>query len=742
MLRNIMLSDIIECMKTKDYDALYDSLKHAAELYYNGEASPLTDAEYDDGVRELHSIALNDDKYDGRWDDLFDTSVNAGSSIDNDDIVKHAIPMQSLAKAYDLNEIDSYVKRLIAAGADGFRFQMKLDGQSMSAMYSHGRLIQLSTRGNGMEGKDISHLIDNTDVDIENLPLKLLGARGHEIDDISDELEIRGELLLTFTHYHEASAAREKATGEPFSVYRNAGIGIVNKAKDGLGYHATLTFISYRVIKNGEPDDTDGMMRTLESYGFMTVDTATENAWRAANTNVPGLVIRFDGKHAQKAVSGASSGTYDSIDDMLNAMHAVIEQYGVVRGGFDIPNDGIVIKPLNEDAMNDKLGYTAHHPVSQIAFKYASEQYEVTAREIKWTVGKQGHLTPTLIYDPIDLDGVRNDRATFHNAAFVRDYDIRPGSICLVHRAGEVIPTFDDVKSTNVDTERFAMPENCPKCGTKIVFDGNRIAICPNMDCPGRKEYILYAAVGMNALNIKGMGEAIIDAGLETGLITGIPSLFKLDVDSLSALQTEGHKVGDAAITIMNEINKARNASFPRVCAALAIPGIGMRTASIMESHGIRSIRELSAASRETLLNIPGIGAVTACTIINWFHNENNMNTINELDDAGVKAISHADETNAVNDSKNVSNDPFIDGKSFSITGDVPVPFKNRNMFRDYIESNGGRFNPAPNKNTDYVIGDETSPSSKMVKALEYRDKQHTGVIIMTPAEFTESMRK
>jgi len=203
-----MLSDIIECMKTKDYDALYDSLKHAAELYYNGEASPLTDAEYDDGVRELHSIALNDDKYDGRWDDLFDTSVNAGSSIDNDDIVKHAIPMQSLAKAYDLNEIDSYVKRLIAAGADGFRFQMKLDGQSMSAMYSHGRLIQLSTRGNGMEGKDISHLIDNTDVDIENLPLKLLGARGHEIDDISDELEIRGELLLTFTHYHEASAAR------------------------------------------------------------------------------------------------------------------------------------------------------------------------------------------------------------------------------------------------------------------------------------------------------------------------------------------------------------------------------------------------------------------------------------------------------------------------------------------------------------------------------------------------------
>jgi DNA ligase (NAD+) len=815
-------------------DELYKRLKNAASLYYSDNESPLTDAEYDKGVRELHTIANSmGAAYDGRWDDLFDTKIDAGGfNAGDNDVITHKLPMMSLAKAYHRSELDSYMKRLMNAGATGFKLQMKLDGMSMSCVYENGKLVQMSTRGNGTQGKDASHLINNPDVSIENLPLTLLTPRittnatasnvnttnnadttisttnntsnaTHDVntasadtsnanDDnthasttagtdtytthdntntastvnttgtntthastantnvdttasIPNRLEVRGELLITRTHYHEASEARLKATGEAFNAIRNAGIGIVNAAREGLGYHATLTFIAYRIITDGDkPEDTHSMQALLSEYGFKFADEATREQWSSASTSVPELTVMLDDKHDANSV--------------MQNVNTIVNDYGAIRGDFDMPNDGIVIKPVNEDEMNDKMGATAHHPSSQIAFKYAGEQVEVIVRNIEWSIGKQGHLTPTLVYDPVMLNGTRNDHATFHNASYLLDYDIRPGSHALIEQAGGVIPKFDDIVSSPTGTVRFSIPTSCPKCGHPIIM-GDRIAECVNPDCTGRKSFILYNAVSSAALDIDGLGPSIIDAAMSAGMLTDVPSLFTLNENELSELsQPGGQRVGTRASVIISELDKAReNAPFDRLTAALAIPGVAARSARLMMKQGINTLEILRSCSHATLTSITGIGDTTADAIMKWF--KVNDGIVNRLQELGVKAAGKAGETmpvvsSAGNAGDGVSNassttggvsagsgyDPFVSGHSFSITGDVPEPFANRNAFRDYIEDNGGVFNPSPNKKTDYMIGDETSSSSKMVKAKAFKDSG-SGIIIMTPSEFTASIR-
>lgn len=760
-----------------DYNELYENLKNAASLYYSGEASPMSDAEYDEGVKTLRKqadIMRANNTYHNQWDDLFDTAVDAGGFVNinaDTDTVQHELPMMSLGKAYTTVELDNYMHKLIDNGATGFKMQMKLDGQSISCVYKHGELVQISTRGNGTEGEDISHLISNPEITIDNMPTSLAFKNHNDNNDsssadvsIPDDIEIRGELLLTHSQFNENSMNKKNATGEGYNVYRNAGVGIVNGARKGLGYHASLTFIAYRIIINGKPSDTDDMMRLIQNLGFRTVDEATHDEWsktindantqesKKTNNSVPSLTIMIENKNTD--VHNVSKNDYVNSNDCISMIHDIVQKYGEIRESFDIPNDGIVIKPLNEDEMNDIMGATAHHPTSQLAYKYQGERVEVTIRNVQWTVGKQGHLTPTLLYEPVMIDGVMNDRATIHNYMFLKEYDFRAGNKALIERAGGVIPKFIDITYVNKNADRFLIPTVCPACGTGIVF-GDRIAECPNVHCPSRNAYVLYNAVSTSALNIKGMGASIIDACIENNLLTDVPSIFTLTADSLRNLTMNGgQKIGRNADKIINEISKAKNAPFDRVVAALAIPGIARRTAKIMSKHGIGNLPALEAATRDELLVIDGIGDVTADAIITWFNH--NASIVSELQKIGVQAAYGNDanndtiivsehDSNADDDVNNDADDydPFINGHSFSITGTSEPAFKSRGDLREYIESNGGVFNPTPNKKTEYVIGNVSIDGShgKMRKALELQ-KAGAGLRIITPEEFAGLIRK
>lgn len=677
-------------MDKQSADILAESLRRASQDYYSTGVSDMSDAEYDDGIRILSREYPND------YTDLYDTSVANNVDVDaDDDVVIHDLPMMSLAKAYTIDDVKKYVDKLTAKGATGFRFQPKLDGMSCSALYRHGKLEVISSRGNGTEGRDMSYLIGNHDVSIRHMP--------DSIDDSTRTVEVRGELLLTYSDYDEASNERSMKTGEHFKSYRNANAGIANGARLGLGYHANLTFIAYRLIIDGTPHDDDKDISSLNSKGFLTSDEALAQAW----THAPRLVVK-------------SSEPFSVIAN-------IIEEYGNVKDDFNIPNDGIVIKPMNEDAMDTIMGSTAHHPSSQLAFKYVGERITVDVSGIEWSVGKQGHLTPTLLYAPKKLGKTVNDRATFHNASYVKEYDIAPGSQVIIEWAGEVIPKFIDVVSTPDDAERFTVPKTCPSCSGAITMKG-RIASCENTSCPSRIYYILKAAVSRGNLDIKSMGESILKACIHDDMLTDVPSLFLLDERSLADLhQGSGRVVGEkTAKTIMNHIEKAKTLPFERVVSSLAIQGLGVRKAGFLKKNGITTISKLASMTADELMDINHIGSENAKDINDWF--DSHPDICERLSAAGVQCVDNGDEDNEY--------DERLKGMSFSITGAVPDGLGNRNAFIEYIESHGASFNSSPNSRTSYMVGDMESSSSKMKKAIKL------GIPVITPDDFHDMFMK
>lgn len=666
-----------------DADALAERLRSASQSYYHDGESIMSDAEYDDGIATLS------ESYPERYADLLDSHVGNGVSMDASDTITHEIPMLSLAKAYTMGDVQAYITRTVKAGATGFRLQPKLDGMSLSAVYTNGALSSLSSRGNGEVGRNLTYLIGNPDVTINGLPMRI-GSRGI--------VEVRGELLLRHSDFTIASRAREKATGTPFETYRNANAGIVNGARLGLGYHATLTFVSYRLIINGVPHDDEPS--ELDDMGFTSAESSLRESWPTA----PSMVV---------------NDTRTALEDITG----IIDEYGRVRESFDIPNDGIVIKPVNEDEMNDIMGATAHHPSSQLAFKYRGDRVIATVRSLEWSVGKQGHLTPTLVYDPLELDGTRNDRATFHNASFVMEYDIAPGSHVIIERAGQVIPKFVDVIDTPSGAARFTVPKSCPACGSTITMNG-RFAVCGNAECPGRRSLFLESVVSSHILDIKGMGPSIIAALRERG-VDDIPSLLSLTVDDLSSLRTgdDGRVVGASmAARIHESIIKARSLPVERIIAALGINGVGVRMGKALSKAGYGTIESMANATYDELVMVPGIGGVMADSMVSWFHAHPTITE--ELDDAGVLTARHSTVVDPTDGNGSIT------GLTFSITGSVPDGFRNRDEFIDHIESHGGMFTARPGRGTDVLIGDPASSSSKMVRA------RSLGIRIIDPKDF------
>lgn len=693
-------------MTKTEADALAKKLRSAAHSYYTTGASPLSDADYDDGVESLKSSQFSAD-----YTDLYDTAVASGQGTaapsDGDDVV-HAVPMMSLAKAYEPEEVSQYCVKMAAAGATGFKLQAKFDGMSASMLYVDGILTTVSSRGNGNVGKDMSHLITSTEVSVSGMP--------KHIDTTHHLVEVRGELLLRHSDFAKASAARQKATGEPFESYRNANAGIVNGSKKGLGYAAHLTFVAYRVIVDGAPENTAPMYEaTLPAWGFDTADAITSSEWGKVSGTKPTLDFAAD-----------------KVDDLLSS----IKEYGSIRDSLDISNDGIVIKPENEDAMDAMFGSTAHHPISQLAFKFKGVRVTVTIRDVVWSVGKQGQVTPVLVYDPVELEESINDRATIHNASFLREYDLRRGGTALIERAGGVIPHFLDVVTAPEEAERFVAPTLCPVCSTPLDIT-DTAAICPNPQCPARMESVLNAAASRHILDIDGMGETIVSDLIRTGALTDIASLFEL---TRKDLETIGYK--KKAVTIIEEIEKAKTLPFPRLLALLSINGVGVRMGTILERNGITSIDALRNMTVEGLSAIPGFGTVRAELIVAWFADESNVAMLERMRTAGVVLGNPVVAENAPTVAKNATvRNPLIDGKRFSITGSVPQGYANRDEFVSMIENNGGFFSSTPNKKTDYVIGDESSSSSKMKKAIALRDAGQS-ITILSPEGFGAAFAK
>lgn len=695
--------------------SLKKRLTEAAEAYYTGADidSPMTDDEYDAGIAYLRGMREKYDlSADAKLADLLDGKVAAGADVlaKNASKVNHTVPMLSLEKADTREDVERYLKKMEAAGAAGFKLQAKFDGIACSAVFKNGKLVQMSTRGNGEQGEDMSYLIGSSDVTVDGLPASV---------DPSITGEIRGELFLRPSEFRKMNGEREARGEEPFANPRNTNAGIVKRAAGGLnGDKAKLQFVMYKTMGDHSEEE-------WKKNGVMDATTLTEQEWEKTGMPLPGGSLSVE------------HGSGEKIDSITDKTMAVIDAFDPVREKTDLSLDGIVVKPLNEIEMDEKMGSNSHHPLSQIAWKYkgATAQSKVTGLE--WTVGKSGKLTPTITYEAVDLDGSTCTRATVHNPAILEQMGLGVGSVIEVEKVHDILPFASQVVMSPKGMRKFAVPKHCPYCGSFIRRD-ERLAYCPNAKCPSRGAFMLKAAAGKGALNFDGMGASLVEALQDSGKVTTVADFYDLTAKSLAETKVGENTDGSARVFgekrakhVMEFIEASKQLPFHKVLPALSIPDLGPQTAkAIIKKYP--NIDAIKAASVEDLAIVEGIGAQTARKVKTGI--EDQWSVIERMRAAGVQ-FAEAPSGDGKKLAGHESQQKALGGVRISITGSVPEGYKNRGEWQEFVGAMGGEAQSGPGKDTDYLVWDGARSSAKLVKA------RKNGVKIISPSDFTKAMK-
>ena len=669
-----------------DIKKMVEEVSQAAKDYYQGENSKLTDEEYDTKLAYLESIINEVDSEDRAKIAELTKTVSAGS-VPGGIVVEHDTPMLSLAKADNYDGLKRYHKRLVDSGAKGFTLQAKLDGLALSAKYSNGKLIQLATRGDGVKGEALNHLIGHKEVEIEGLPLQTEG-----------DFEVRGELYITDSQFEEVNKARFAAVGERFAHSRNAAVGITKRSISGLGYKAKMSFTVYSTHRNGIQVSSDG----LEEKGFLEVGKLTKREMELAYSRE-----ELDNDVGRVLVKG------DSLEDLERA----VVDFGKAREKFNIPTDGVVIKPTNDLEMLDKMGYTARYPVAYIAYKYPGVKATTTVEEIIVTVGKTGRLTPQAKVSPVMVDGVVISNITCHNYSWLNEMGIRPGALVTVTRANDVIPAIDEVVEKG-DGPAVEVPKKCSECGGDLKSDGTefpKTLTCESdtIDCPSKLFFYMKSISGRNYLYLDSLGDVALKALVYQGFLKTPVDFFKLKEDEISKVVIgETSTGGDRTIgsgnakNIINSIKKAKEETDSnKLLASFNLPGVGPNTAKRLINH-FGGIEEVLKVDPSKLLEVPQAGSSLVETFIKY--QEKALKEFKEMVDLGVK----------VNDPAKVSSNQEIKG-SFSVSGAVPEGFSGRASFVEHLESLGWEYHKSPKKTTDYLFADPEGTTSKVKKAVE-----------------------
>ena len=759
---------------------LIQLLIKASQAYYSGDEPVMSDTEFDSNQNLLQEVC-NTSEYpelftegsDG-WRVLGHGDVLLGASLSNRDDsdsdsdnstgasgsaprsrreVTHVPPMLSLQKMKTEDALKSFIRKTSDHGAESFKLQLKLDGLAASAVYdSEGDLRLISTRGNGTTGEDCTYLSksESTGLFINFMPasidmstLNLCIPSVNKESKVS-EFEVRGEVLFIGNQFEKASQARQNAGGEPFSNPRNAGAGLVNRAAKGLGFKVEMTFVVYSVLIDGEYADatissSNGGLKTwMSRNGFLTADELTRI-------------------HAGKI----KVNNLNNLDEVMISIHSL----GTVLDGLPFEADGVVIKPVNESAMMASMGSTSHHPLSQAAWKYPAQQAVSTVRSIEFTVGRTGRITPVAVFDPTPLDGTIVSKASLHNMNHLSNLDVRVGSAVIFEKANEIIPQIVSVISSTENSKSVPVPSSCPVCNTVLDYDDKdgvwppRTMTCTNSSCPSRTFQVVVNAVKRDNLDVDGLGPSVVEALGESGLVSSVADLYRLDDTTLAALQTGTSSTGSPVLLgsvraskIISQIEKSKSLPFSRLLSSLGIPQIGRRASRKIAEH-FGTIDNLLAASTEELSQVPTLGGKRAEILHEGL--QANSEVISTMRRMGVlftpdQGIYVSRETSVNNVSASTTNLVYntseqeeesalaeenhspVAGLSFSISGKVPEPFSNRNEMVDFIESNGGEFHSSPKASTTYMIADPQGSSSKIVKAHKHNVK------FISPEEFTK----
>lgn len=634
-------------------EQLVETLNQANVEYYLHDNPTLTDNEYDSLLMEL--FRLEDEYPEFKLPES--PTQNVGTQVlDSFNKITHATPMFSLADVFNEEEIEAFVNRVEKEVENPeFVCELKMDGLGVNLTYKEGLLISAATRGDGVVGEDIT----NNFKTIKYVPIKLK----EPID-----LEVRGEIYMTKKSFEEANKKRLANGEEPFQNPRNAAAGSARQLDSKIAKERKLDTVLYHVPNTINDTHSETLVH-LEKLGL------------PVNKNY-------------------------TIAHNFNEIKEFIAKYAEIRPTLPYEIDGIVIK-LNDIAGQRKMGNTARYPRWAVAYKFPAEKVVTQLEDIIFTVGRTGQITPNAVLSPVKVAGSTIRRATLHNESYIREKDLRIGDFVVIHKAGDVIPeVVEPVLERRKNVSVLEMITSCPICGTELVKSTSGIdVLCPNNHCPARKIEGLIHYVSRAAMNIDGLGDAIIEDFYNMNIITKIEDIYGLKdkKEELIELEGFGHKSVDNLITSI-EASKAN--SLERLLFALGIPGIGAKTAKVLAKK-YETMEKLMQASIEELTNIKDIGEILANNIANYFKDEKTIELINNLKDIGINMEYKGEKT---------LNNQLISNKKFVITG--TISFMARDEIKALIEKYDGTAVDSVSKKTDVVIvGD--SPGSKYDKAVK-----------------------
>lgn len=658
-------------MNIKEYiEELREKIRYHSDLYYNQDNPEISDYEYDKLTQELKNLELlNPDLVVSNSP----TQMVIGEVKEGFSEVVHDVPMLSLQDVFDKEAIYEFTNKMSEAIGNskiGYTVETKIDGLSVSLEYKKGVLVRGSTRGNGRVGEDVTENIKQ----IKSIP--------HELKEKVD-LEVRGEVYMPYESFEKANEDRDLNNLPLFANPRNAAAGTLRQLDPAIVAQRNLDIYVFNIQKCEKTFTSHKeSIEFLHSEGFNVV---------------PICDLVYSPEEIEK----------------------VIDKIGEQRDSLPFGIDGAVIKLDNLD-MREKLGTTSKTPKWAIAYKYPPEKKETKLINISLQVGRTGAITPIADLETVRLSGTNVSRATLHNEDYIKQKDIRIGDIIVVQKAGDIIPEVVEVvkeKRTGKE-EQFKMPTHCPVCGSEVErVEEEAVVRCTGIECPARLFRSIVHYASRDAMDIDGLGPAIVEQLLNAGLISNIADLYKLEISDIEKLERQGKK---SAQNLINAIQKSKENSLDKLLFGLGIRHIGKKAGQTI-AEKFNDIDEIINANVEELAQIKEVGTKMAESIVKYFNNSQVIDTINKLKQSGVN----------MKGSKKEIIDNRFEGMTFVLTGTLPT--YTRDEASEIIAKYGGKTASSVSKKTSYVLAGEDA-GSKLQKA------QELGVRVIDEAEFRQFM--
>ncbi|WP_337581233.1 NAD-dependent DNA ligase LigA [Paraprevotella clara] len=646
--------------------------------YYVLNAPEISDQEFDRMMRELQDLEAAHPEFD----EPDSPTRRVGSDLNQEFVqVPHRYPMLSLSNTYNKQEVADFYER-VRSGLEGEPFEicceMKYDGLSISLTYEQGRLVRAVTRGDGVQGDDVTENVKT----IRCIPLRLNG------NGYPEEFEIRGEILMPWTSFETLNREREEREEPLFANPRNAASGTLKSKNSAVVAQRKLDAYLYYLL--GEHIPFDGHYENLQaarSWGF-------------------------------KISGGMKKVT------TLQDIYDFIDYWDVERKNLPVATDGIVLK-VNSQRQQRALGYTAKSPRWAIAYKFQAERARTRLNAVTFQVGRTGTVTPVANMDPVQLAGTVVRRATLHNADVMEQLDLHIGDMVYVEKGGEIIPKIVGVDADARGPETGPRAEfitRCPECGAELVrYEGEAAWYCPNdTACPPQIKGRIEHYISRRAMNIDSLGPETVDDYYRRGLIRDVADLYDIQVQQINGEDGTREK---SAQKIVRSIADSVEVPFERVVFALGIRFVGEIAAKALARH-FKSMDALASASLEDMLQINGIGVVIAESVIRYFANEANRDLVRRLREKGVRMELSDEELSSHSDK--------LSGQSIVVSGVFSL--HSRDEYKAMIEQHGGKNVGSISSKTSFVLAGANMGPAKLEKAGKL------GIPILSEEEFLKKI--